>query len=210
LARKTTDDVRIDVIRNGVDVSFFEPGEPPGLFTILFVGRLIERKGLIYLLEAFAALRRREPGARLLLAGEGPQRDALERHCRQAGLESSVRFLGQVERSSLPATYREASVFALPSLEEAMPNAVLEAMAAGLPIIATRTGAIELIDGNGILVDRASSESLERAFEQYLRSPELLRSHAKRSRELAETLSWGNVARAYREVYARVLRGPAS
>jgi glycosyltransferase involved in cell wall biosynthesis len=78
-------------------------------------------------------------------------------------------------------------------------------MASGLPIVTTPTGARELLDGNGQVVERGDSEAIRKALERYVREPELLQAHGKRSRELAESMSWEATAQAYRQAYERAL-----
>ena len=205
LARRTSADIPIRVIRNGVDCEMFTPGSSVEPMNLLYVGRLIERKGLFYLLEAFGALAEAMPGLRLTLAGDGPDLDRLEKYCNHHDLGSKVKLTGRLTREQLLPLYQSTSVFVMPSLEESLPNAVLEAMASGLPIVTTHTGARELLDSNGLVVERADCEALRRALERYLQEPELLLAHGRRSRELAESMTWGAMARAYRETYESVL-----
>jgi glycosyltransferase involved in cell wall biosynthesis len=209
LALQTTNRVPIEVIRNGVDVERFTPRDDgsPSPFTVLFVGRLIPRKGARHLVDAFAEIvGAGETEARLVLAGDGPERDVLEAQCRRSGISDRVEFHGIVPRTGMPALLREASVLVLPAYEEAMPNAVLEAMASGLAIVTTPTGARELLDGNGFVVERGASAPLREALGRYLADPELLAAHRARSREIARSLSWSRVAHRYEELYERVLR----
>jgi glycosyltransferase involved in cell wall biosynthesis len=209
LARKTSSSTRIEVIRNGVDLERFRPAHAEGgpgdgtdrPFTVLFVGRLVERKGVGLLARAFAGLARDHADARLVVAGDGPGRDALRAILRRDGLVDRADLLGVVARADLPALYRSASVLALPAFEDALPNAVLEAMASGLPIVTTPTGARELVSDNGILVEIGSAEDIERALRTYRDDPERRRRDGRRSREIAETMSWAEVARRYRSLY---------
>jgi len=205
LALRTAGEIPIGVIRNGVDVDQFRPGAAAQPMTFLYVGRLIERKGVFYLLEAFDNLSKTFPNLRLMLVGEGPETDRLEAYRRAHGLEASVELTGRVSREELAPLFQHASVFVMPSLAEALPNAALEAMASGLPIVTTPTGAKELLDGNGFVVERADSEAIRKVLERYVREPELLQTHGKRSRELAESMSWEATAQAYREAYDRAL-----
>jgi len=208
LARRTDDRSPIEVIRNGVDVERFAPGAraPATPFTILFVGRLIPRKGVRHLIDAFAAMSPERSDLRLVLVGDGPEREALKARSMGAGVADRVELRGPVPRAALPAAFRESDVFVLPAFEEAMPNAVLEAMASGLPIVTTPTGARELVDGNGVLVDRGSADSIRAALERYVADPEVRAAHGRRSRELAESMSWAEVARRYRALYERASR----
>jgi len=206
LARRTESEVAIDVIGNGVDTSYFTPGAARREFTILFVGRLVERKGLIYLLRAFRALCERDHGCRLVIAGDGPDRRRLQEFCSQARIGDRVSFLGVVPTSDLRAVYRDASVFVMPAIQEGMSNAVLEAMASGLPVVMTATGGSDAIRGNGTIVESRDEGSLRLALARYLENPDLARTEGETSRRLAAGMTWERVAAAYRELYERVLR----
>ena len=205
LARKTAGEIPIGVIRNGVDAEAFQPGSNAQPMTFLYVGRLIERKGLFSLLEAFEAVSRAHPGLCLTLVGDGPDRGRLEEFCESHHLHSSVEFTGRLTRDEVRPFFQSASVFVMPSLEESLSNAVLEAMASGLPIVTTPTGAGELMDGNGLVVERGDARALSEALQRYVDEPELLEAHGRKSRELAESMSWEVMAGAYRETYEKVL-----
>ncbi len=205
LARRTERDIPYEVILNGVDCARFHPGPRPERFRFLFLGRLIKRKGVIDLLNAFQLVAQDDPRPVLEIVGSGPERSALEAFCRDQALNGRVHFHGAAETADVPEIYRNASVFVMPSIEEAMSNATLEAMASGLPVITTRTGVSEVIDGNGIVVGRQSSEELATAMRAYLADQDLSDQHGRRSREIAETMTWAAVARAYRAAYDRIL-----
>jgi glycosyltransferase involved in cell wall biosynthesis len=101
---------------------------------LLAVGRLAREKGFDLLLHALVTVREAQPGVQLQITGEGPEESALKALCSQLGLESAVHFLGHVDR---PCTwFSHATLFVLPSRQDAMPNALLEAAACGLPIVA--------------------------------------------------------------------------
>lgn len=203
LARRTEPDLPYEVIRNGVDCERFQPGRRPEKIAFLFVGRLIGRKGLRDLLDAFRMVARDIPEAILYIVGGGPDRARLA--ASPADTPGRVIFHGPAEAGALPEIYRSASVFVMPSIEEAMSNATLEAMASGLPIITTRTGVAEVIDGNGIVVDKRNPTEIAAAMRRYASDPALIEQHGRRSRQIAETMSWAAVARAYRTVYDRIL-----
>jgi L-malate glycosyltransferase len=207
LAHETQPDARIDVIPNGVDVRRFTPGDEDGR-GLLFVGRLIERKGADVLVEAFGLLAAAHPDLTLTIVGDGPERPRLEEIARGHGLGGRVSFRGHLEREALAQAYRDAAVFVLPAASDAMPNVVLEAMAAGLAIVTTRTGAAELLRGNGQMVERADPEDLRAALERYLEDPGLLAQHRHASRRLAEQMSWSSVADFFLAVYAEVITAP--
>jgi glycosyltransferase involved in cell wall biosynthesis len=149
-------------------------GLAPDLFVVGCTARLAPAKGQRILLHAVAALRSTIPGIRLVLVGDGPERPALERLTRQLELTGHVIFLGMRDdaRALLPAF----EVFAAPSLTEGMPFAILEAMAAARPILATRVGGVPeaLADGQaGILVDPGRPEPLIDGLDRLFREPRL-------------------------------------
>jgi glycosyltransferase involved in cell wall biosynthesis len=205
LAQRTSDEVNIQVIYNGIDPTRFRPvaeKRQSGIDTI-FVGRLIERKGVNYLLKAFKEVSDEYEDCRLIIVGDGPERRKLENFCKESQIESKVRFLGAVRREDIPEIYQNASIFVLPSLQESLSNALQEALASGLPVITTDTGAAELMDNNGFVVEKGNHAQIKKAIIEYIKDPQLLRLHGIRSRELADRMRWDNAAKAYIEIYNR-------
>lgn len=130
---------------------------------VLYVGRLEKEKGVRYLVEAFALFAEAHPDAVLLIVGSGSERSALERLARQQGLGNSVQFIGHIEGRALGAYYKACDMMVLPSLRESFGRVILEAAAAGKPVIATDTaGASWLIRNNetGYIVPRGDAEAL--------------------------------------------------
>ena len=142
---------------------------------------------------------------RLLIAGDGPERGALEALSRRLGIADSVTFLGHLERDRLAQVYGEAGIFVLPSLAEALSNVVLEAMASGQAIVTTATGAREVLQDNGLVVPPGDSAALRDALRRYLTDPLLLLRHQNRSRRVALEMSWPAVAEWTIGVYRRVI-----
>lgn len=147
---------QVEVIPNGVPrlSEVAVPRADPAWLTVLYAGRLRTRKAVGVLVEAFASVIERAPDARLLIAGDGEHRQALEERVREIGLEDHVRFLGAVPRPDLLRLYGEVDVFCLPSIYEGFPVAILEAMAAGLPVVSTTVSGIPeaVVDGEGGLL----------------------------------------------------------
>lgn len=150
----------ISVIENGVDTSFFEPGEKrdeQGTVRLLFVSRLIERKGLQFIIPKLKDISEKvykECGKRieLVVVGDGPYRQQLESIAVQTECSKLIKFEGQKNKQEVKEYYKNSDIFLLPSMWEGMPNVVLEAMACGLPIIMTPCeGSKELIKGNGVI-----------------------------------------------------------
>jgi glycosyltransferase involved in cell wall biosynthesis len=137
---------------------------------ILFLGRLEAAKGIFDLLEAMAALRAALPDVRLVCAGDG-QRIAVARYAERLGIADAVKFTGWVGPSGKRALLETAAAFALPSYDEAMPNGLCEAMAAGVPVVVSPVGGVpELVsDGvSGVLVAPGDKVTLERQLRRVL------------------------------------------
>jgi glycosyltransferase involved in cell wall biosynthesis len=184
---------KVEVVYNAVAAERFASPAPPGLREelgggegrplVLTPARLDAQKGHPILFEAIAQL----PGARFLLAGEGPEREPLEALAQRLGIGDRVRFLGR--REDIPQLLAACDVFALPSLYEGSSLAVLEAMAAGIPIVSSAIGGTdELIeDGHsGLLVPPGDAGALAAALRRLLAEPGLGEGMAVRARERVE------------------------
>jgi glycosyltransferase involved in cell wall biosynthesis len=143
-----------------------------GRFTVLYVGRLYRRKRVQLLLEAAAQLRARIPSLRVRIVGRGPHASVLDATWRKLRLEGTVEWLGDVTRTQLAAEYKSADAFCLPSVQEGFGIVLLEAMAAGKPIVAARAASIPEVVGDAVLVDPESAEALAAGIEELYRSPE--------------------------------------
>jgi sugar transferase (PEP-CTERM/EpsH1 system associated) len=222
LERWLREDVRVpaakvSTIRNGVDVSRFAPagrvearaamGLAPDAPVICTVGRLDPVKDQAGLVRAFAGLLPAHPEAVLVIAGDGPGRDALTRVIAELGVADRVRLLGECR--DVPSVLAAADVFALPSIAEGMSNTLLEAMAAGLPVVATRVGGNpELVEDGvtGQLVPIRDPVALREALAAYLDDPHLRAMHGKASRQRAvECFSLERMCQDYVALYRRLL-----
>ncbi len=228
LERYLTDAVGIDKARvlqvyNGVDTARFRPAkeapvaiegypfQEPGLWVVGTVGRLETVKDQPTLARAFVRALERSPSARqrlrLALVGDGPLREATRRILEQAGVAHLAWMPG--ERSDVAQLLRGFHCFALPSLAEGISNTILEAMASGLPVIATRVGGnAELVaDGmTGQLIPPGDPEALASRILEYFHHPEVARRHgtAGRSRVVRQFSLEQMVAR-YQELYEALL-----
>ena len=137
--------------------------------------RLIPKKGLLTALRAFAKLRREFPQAKFAIAGDGPQREQLEQFATELGVRDAVEFRGFLSQSDLAALYAQSHVFVHPSErtsdqnQEGVPNSMLEAMASGLPVLATMHGGIPEVvtdERNGLLVPEQDADALHQAMKQ--------------------------------------------
>lgn len=158
---------------------------------ILYVGQLIERKGVATLIEAVAQLRTRIPGVRLLIAGYGPAESPLRALVEARQLGENVGFLGHVELETLPQYYAAADLFVLPSSEEVWGLVLNEAIGAGLPIITTeRVGAApDIVDDgkNGLVIPANDAQWLADASSYILDDDARAKRMGARSLEIAET-----------------------
>jgi glycosyltransferase involved in cell wall biosynthesis len=177
------------VVRNGVDTKTFSPEGPkaelgPGRW-IVFLGRHDPQKRIHVLIRAFAKIAERVPDARLACAGWGPEEAALRALARDLGLAERVSFLGV--RNDVPELLRAASVFVLPSAAEGLPNALLEALAVGVPSVVTNIpGTDEVVrDGEQALMVPVDDEvALAQAIERLLADEGLAKRLARAGSEL--------------------------
>jgi len=211
VARHVDTTVSVETIPNGVDTDRFSPAENQNRspVTILFVGRLEPYKGLSTLLRAASVIKERASRPfEVRIVGDGSLRSTLESEAQQLGLNRDVSFEGWIDAHDIPQVYKEAEIFVLPSVVEGMPNGVLEAMASGLPTIASRVpGTEDLIeDGkNGLLCTPEDVGALTEALEMMVGNDVLRRQAGIAARRSAHSRSWDSVAEAYLQVYERVL-----
>ena len=207
LALRTNHNQEIKIIPNGVDIDYFYPTplrrEQPlsQAFIIISTSRLIKRKGIEQLIEAFAKLKKSHPASKLIMAGDGDLRDKLFEAAR--GIPG-IEFLGNQPKDKLAELYRAADVFVLPSEAEGMSNSLLEAMASGLGVVLSRAAApAELIGPeNAIVLERNDSDSICTALLELARRLEFLREMKAANHRKAIEFSWQNTAREYLKIYA--------
>ncbi len=204
---------RIRIIPNGVNLGEFAIIRKGvlhgGRCTILFVGRCYpEQKGLEYLIKAMSLLLK-TVDAHLNIAGEdwgGVSR--IRSFARTLGIEGRVTIMGPLERDQLIRAYASADMLVLPSLFEPFGIVLLEAMAAGLPVVASRVGGIvEVVeDGKtGLLVEPGSPGEIAAALEHLISHPELRRAMGRRGREKVCLYSWDMIAPRIKQVYEEIL-----
>lgn len=188
------------------------PREPGAPMRLLFVGRLVERKGVRVLIEALA----RGGDDRLTIVGDGPERPALEAHVRLLGLEQRVELTGGVDAPELDRRLRSADALVLPAVRdskgdvEGLGVVLLEALGAGIPVIASASGGIVDIvrDGEtGLLVPPGDAGALAEAIARYRADPELAGRLASRGRaHVAAEFSWSGIMDRLERAYADVAR----
>lgn len=181
---------RVTVIKNGVDVDFFQPTDRPDAAEpmILSVARLVEVKDLPTLVRAFALALSRGAAGRLRIVGDGPDEAALLRLASELGVRDRVEIApGTLD---LRPHYAEASVFALSSLREGLPNVILEAMASGLPTVATRAGGVPEVvehESTGLLCPVGDVEGMATHLARLLSEAETRRRMGAAARSRAES-----------------------
>ncbi|MFM9964203.1 MAG: glycosyltransferase, partial [Planctomycetaceae bacterium] len=207
-----TDPSRVHTIYQGVDTDLFCPGDarsarqrlwlPTDRRMLLWVGRMVDVKGLDTLIAAFDRVRERQPDLHLLLVGDGPLRASLQADVQRRGLTDHVTFAGAQSPAQLPDWYRAADLFVLSSKSEGLPNVLREAVACGRPFVSTDVGSVREIaqsdDGSPFaeLVPVGDEAAMSRAIERVLR-PEYVavarsvpsRSWSDTAHELAALLS---------------------
>ena len=188
-----------------------------GHWHCLQAGRLIEKKGLTNSLRAFAIFQRQYPPATFTIAGEGPLLPELKALAGELGIEKQVRFVGFLAQVQLRQEFYKAHLFLHPSElgrdgnQEGVPNAMLEAMASGLPVFATRHGGIPeaIEDGqSGVLVDEGDHAALGEALLSWSNQPEALSRLAEAgAKAVAEKFEQTRQARVLEDCYAEALQG---
>jgi sugar transferase (PEP-CTERM/EpsH1 system associated) len=199
-------------VRTGTPEARRVLGLPPEALIVGTVGRLDPVKDQAGLVRSFAALLRGQPDAFLVIAGEGPCRPELTRLIGELGVERRVRLLGDCP--DIPLVLSAMDLFVLPSIAEGLSNTVLEAMAAGLPVVATRVGGSpEMVEDGvtGRLVAPQDPGALTEAISIYLEDAHLRAIHGKASRQRAtERFGLERMCEAYIDLYSRLRPGGAT
>jgi glycosyltransferase involved in cell wall biosynthesis len=200
------DPAKVGVVGHGVDTQLFDPGKRnpaffaryglDGPFTFLYVGRLSREKNLDGLVDAFDELLRRGLNANLAFVGDGPYRKQLAARCQGR----PIAFAGVLEGEDLATAYASADVLVFPSVSDTFGNVVLEAQAAGLPVIVTDCGGpAEIVHrhDSGIIVDHTQPQALVDAMERLYRSPSLRDDLRARGLRNAAESSWEHVLEGF-------------
>ncbi len=207
---------RVRVVARGVDTQRFDParrsqdlrsswGAGPDTLVAMCVGRIAPEKNLQAVLAAAAAMRATDPGMRLVLVGDGPEKARLE----QAHPE--VLFAGLRRGEDLAAHYASADVFLFPSLTETFGNVVMEAMASGLAVVAyDQAAAGQLIrqGDNGLLAPSGDGAGFSRLARQLVGDLPRARAMGQRARETARRMDWGRIVEAVEAAYAQAIEQP--
>jgi len=200
--------VPVEVIPNGVDLDRFHPvrnsKKPDGL-RLLTVGRLSVTKRIELLIDAVEILHTDGHKLGLTIAGGGQLEQELRHLVQQKGLNDIIKVTGRVDPEDMPQMYRQSDIFVSASMQEGMSNAMLEAMASGLPIVTTRCeGAEELVADNGMVVEEASGEAIAGAIKKLANDRPLCKQMAEAARSRAEQFTWNRIAEKYLALYKRI------
>ena len=203
------DKKEVKIIPNGVDTDYFMPSDRMNKdnseINILFVSRLIERKGLQFVIPGLKEIiENSDKKIRLTVVGDGPYRGQLEKMALENDVTGYISFEGYKNKTELPGYYHNADVFILPSKKEGMPNVVLEALACGLPVVMTPCeGAEELVDDNGLV---ARQQDFVKALGGLLHNEISMKKMAAASREKAvREFAWDGIVNKYIEIFQKLV-----
>lgn len=212
IAESGLDAAKVKVIANGVDLEQFreaEPkdlsefGVPTGAKVVLSVGRLDPQKDPLCLLAAFSEVARKSESAHLLFVGDGPLRGELATRIAKSPLRDRIHLAGW--QRDVPGILKSTDAFALSSRYEGMPNAVLEAGAAGVPVVATEAeGVAEIVENGerGWLVGIGDQSGLAEALTEALSDSEVAQNRASQLQSvISEKFTWDQVASRYDQLY---------
>ena len=209
---------KVEVIPMGVDLKGLftpDPGVQRKTDELLFVGRLVEKKGVQFLLEAMPAVLKKHSTVRLILAGSGPMEQELRQQAQRLQISDRVSFLGMVSQTELPAMYRKATLAIFPFIvaksgdQEGFGLVQVEAMGCECPIIAGDLPAIHDIvihEENGLIVESGNIRALADAIIQTLDDKDLRLKLAEKARmQVMERFDWEVIAGKYGKIYQALL-----
>jgi len=202
--------VKIDVVPNGVDIEKFHPksenkAKKSDIIRLITVGRLSITKRVDILIDAVKILVEQGKKVKLLIVGGGSLKDSLEKLAAKKNLVNFIEFKGIVNSQQMPQLYQNSDLYVSATMQEGMSNAMLEAMACGLPIITTQCeGVDELIKGNGIIIKEETADEIAKAISELVMNTEKLESMSKASRKHSENFTWKSVSQAYLKFYQKI------
>lgn len=210
---------QLQVLPMGVDLRdrFVIDGEVErGKDELLFVGRLVPKKGLPHLLDAMPAVIAARPGTCLSIAGFGPEESSLRAQARRLGIEGRVKFLGAMQQEALPALYRRAAVFVAPFIrddsgnQEGLPVVLMEAIGCGCPAVVGEVAGVRDLLGDAadeVCVDPRNKQALAAAILAALADPNGARERACAVRQAAvDRIDWQVIANGYADLLERCCR----
>jgi glycosyltransferase involved in cell wall biosynthesis len=181
-------------------------------FNVLFIGRFVEKKGLEYLIKAISEVKKEYSEIKLLVAGAGPLEEKIKNMVKELNLEDTVKFLGWVEREKIQEVFELSDVLVVPSIvteegdTEGMPTVILEAMAAGVPVIATCVGGISYFVKNyenGILIEEKNPLQIKEKILELYKNKELREKIIKSAKEFAQDFTFDKIAEFYISLFVK-------
>jgi len=207
-AQKFMPEAKMYVVPNGVELDRFKPASNKQKIEdlkLLTVGRLSVSKRIELLISAMELIRKQFPNATLKMAGGGGLENQLRKLVKDKDMENCITMLGIVPAEEMPKLYCESDIFISASLQEGMSNAMLEAMASGIPIVTTCCeGVQELIADNGIVVEKADAKSIADAVMNLAKDEQAYNTMRVAARKQAENFSWQRVAEEYLKHYQSI------
>jgi len=202
-------EAQIQVIPNGVDLERFRPAEKrtsaSDVIRLVTVGRLSATKRIEILIEAVEILLKLKKSVRLRIVGGGSQQVRLRKIIAEKDLTDAVEMTGRLDSDDMPQVYRNSDIYISATMQEGMSNAMLEAMASGLPIITTECeGLTELVANNGIIVEKADGRSLAEAVQTFMDDNSVYEKMREAARKRAKEFGWKHVGRQYIHCYEQV------
>ncbi len=202
--------VSIEVIPNGVDLERFRPmegREKDERLRLLTVGRLSATKRVEMLIEAVEILHNDNIKVHLTIVGSGAMEGRLRQMIEDKGLGRIVEMAGHIETDEMPALYRQSDILVSATMQEGMSNAMLEAMACGLPIVTTRCeGVEELVGDNGTVLGEADAEAIAGAVKKIAHDREGYRRMSEAARNRVNSFTWSSVADRYTRRYRQIVQ----
>lgn len=209
--------LRAEVVPNIVDPARFRPGPTPVAARaphVVVTRNLEPLYDIPTALKAFSRIVEAMPGARMTIAGTGPDREPLRSLAEKLGIGAAVRFPGRLDREEIAELYRTATVALNPSRVDNMPNSVLEALASGVPVVSTRAGGVPFFVKDGataLLVDVGDDQGMAAAVLRLAHEPSLAESLVQAGLREAQRYTWPSVGGAWLAVYRKAtVRGSAA
>ncbi len=211
---------RIEIIHNPVDSRKFRPPRPgencqlskslgtENMFVIGYVGRLIEFKGLVFLVHAMKEVNRKIENSRLLLVGDGPEREKIENIARSMGIEKNIILAGKADFSEIHKFYQLMDVFVQPSLTPETPNTTVQAMSSGIPIVATDMVISDVLKNgeNALIVKPKNPEEIAGCIIKLHQNAALRKSIGPNARKYAyNNLTWDSHAKRIVKIYQEIM-----
>lgn len=213
-------DEKLICVPLGIDIDKFNPRNKNDLrkeynidkdFVFIFVGNLIPRKGVNYLIEAISKIDEKLlKNAGFFIVGDGSDRDTLEKMVNNLELKDFITFLGRIDEDDLLNWYSLSDIFILPSLAEGRPTVINEAMACECGVIATNVSGNpeQVIEAyNGTLIDAKSSDQIAERITSLLQNPDIIKKFIRNSRKsiIERGLTWDHYAKTIEEIYKEIL-----